>query len=267
MRKVEVIGIGAGDPEYLTLQAINALNRADVFFLLNKGADRDDLMGVRRRICERHIHHNRYRIVEAVDPARPVAGGRYVEALMSWRHQRTVLFEQLIADNVADGEVGAFLVWGDPAIYDGTLQILDAVRTRGEQFDVEVVAGISAVSALTARHQIPLNQPGGSVQLTTGRRLIEHGWPQDVDDVVVMLDPACSFLGLVDQPITIFWGAYLGTPDEILVSGPLADRADEIRHVRSAARARHGWMFDTYLLRRDRDGEGGQADFTLDTGA
>jgi precorrin-6A synthase len=56
--------------------------------------------------------------------------------------------------------------------------------------------------------------------------------------------------------VTIYWGAYLGTPDEILVSGPLAEVAEEIRRVRAEARERKGWMFDTYLLRRTADGQG-----------
>lgn len=255
MRTVEVIGIGAGDPEYVTVQAIKALNRADVFFFLDKGADRDDLVGVRRLICERYVAHHRYRIVEAVDPPRSVEGHRYLEALDAWRHERIILYEQLIAENLADGQVGAFLVWGDPALYDSTLRILDVVRARGQEFEVEVVAGISAVQALTARHHISLNQPGGAVQVTTGRRLVEHGWPAGVDDVVVMLDPACSFRHLVGHPLTIYWGAYLGTRDEILISGPLVERAEEIRRIRTSARSRHGWLFDTYLLRRRRDGE------------
>ena len=36
-RTVYVIGIGAGDPEHLTLQAVAAMNRVDVFFTIDKG--------------------------------------------------------------------------------------------------------------------------------------------------------------------------------------------------------------------------------------
>ena len=39
MKKILIIGIGAGDPEYLTIQAVNALNQVDVFFILDKGVD------------------------------------------------------------------------------------------------------------------------------------------------------------------------------------------------------------------------------------
>lgn len=41
MKQLLIIGIGAGDPEYLTVQAINAMNRADVFFLMDKGASKE----------------------------------------------------------------------------------------------------------------------------------------------------------------------------------------------------------------------------------
>ena len=44
MRRLLIIGIGAGDPEQVTVQAIKALNRADVFFVIDKGAVKQDLM-------------------------------------------------------------------------------------------------------------------------------------------------------------------------------------------------------------------------------
>ena len=50
--------------------------------------------------------------------------------------------------------------------------------------------------------------------------------------------------------VEIFWGAYLGTPDELLVAGPLAEAAPKIEEIRAEARRRKGWIMDTYLLRR-----------------
>ena len=44
MRKMLIIGIGAGDPDYITVQAINALNQVDVFFVIDKGEEKDDLV-------------------------------------------------------------------------------------------------------------------------------------------------------------------------------------------------------------------------------
>jgi len=55
MKTLLIIGIGAGDPDYLTVQAIKALNRTDVFFLMDKGSAKDSLIGLRKTICERFI--------------------------------------------------------------------------------------------------------------------------------------------------------------------------------------------------------------------
>ena len=70
MRKVFVIGIGAGNPDYVTVQAINALNEVDVFFVLDKGAEKEDLDRLLREICERYIKNKSYRTIETPDPVR-----------------------------------------------------------------------------------------------------------------------------------------------------------------------------------------------------
>jgi precorrin-6A synthase len=149
----------------------------------------------------------------------------------------------MIEDELPDGRTGAFLVWGDPGVYDSTLAILDRLP-----YDYEVIPGISAISALTARHRTTLTRVGSPVHITTGRRLAEQG--PTADDILVMLDSRCAFADLADYHI--YWGAYLGTPDEILIAGPVAEVAGRIRQARAEARARKGWIMDTYLLRRPR---------------
>jgi precorrin-6A synthase len=250
MRKLYVIGIGAGDPEHLTVQAIRALNDVDVFFVIEKGAKTADLVALRTEICERYIEHDSYRIIEVPDPPRDRKATAYRSAVEDWRRRRAEVWERLIGDELDEDGRGAFLVWGDPSLYDSTLAIVDQLHSRGAVvFEHEVVPGISSVHALTARHRTPLNRVGGAVQITTGR-LLAAGFPEGVDDVVVMLDGDCSFRHVVEDGIEIFWGAYLGTDDEILVSGPLRDVADQIERLRREARARKGWIMDAYLLRR-----------------
>ncbi len=244
MRKLLVIGIGAGDPEYVTMQAVRALNEADALFLLEKAGEQRELIELRREIISRYVEGSP-RVITAQDPPR----GRGAEAVAEWRRRRADVCERL-AGELADGESGAFLVWGDPGLYDGTLAVLDDVRARGRvAFEVEVIPGISAPQALAARHRIALNRVGGAVQVTTGRRLAS-GVPAGAGDVVVMLDGEQAFAGVEEEGVEIYWGAYLGTSDELLIAGPLADVCDEIARVRAEARERKGWMFDTYLLRR-----------------
>jgi len=246
-----LIGIGAGDPQYVTQQAIAALNEVDVFFVMEKGEEKDDLVALRREVCERFIAEQSYRIVAVRDPERDRTAAAYASAVDDWRRARAEIWERLIADELEVDGVGAILVWGDPSLYDSTLTIMDAILAAGQvRFGVEVIPGISAIAALCARHAIALNRVGEAVHVTTGRRLTRDGLPPNAPDVVVMLDAHCAFTALRDEPIDIYWGAYLGTPDEILVAGEVAAVADEIVRVRATARERKGWIMDTYLLRR-----------------
>lgn len=250
MKRVAVIGTGAGDPEYLTVQAIKAMNRVDVFFLLDK--ESDPLMRIRREICDRYLDNpTAHRFVHLDDPARDRQSPEYKAAVQAWREQRVGVFERALDEELADGETGGILVWGDPSLYDGTILVLDAVLARGTvDFDYEVIPGVSSISALAARHRIPLNRAGEAVQLTTGRRLGTL-LPDGVDNVVVLLDRGTAFSDVTDDA-EIYWGAYLGTDDEILASGSLQECGAEIERIRAEAKERNGWMFDTYLLRRTR---------------
>jgi precorrin-6A synthase len=233
MKRILIIGIGAGNPDYMTVQAIKALNQVDVFFVMDKGPAKEKLVALRKEIIERFIEGDGYRIVEATSPERRRDEGDY---------------------RMSEGECGAFLVWGDPSLYDSTIRIVEAIANSGRhEFDYEVIPGISSVQALAARHRVPLNLIGRSVEITNGRGIAE-GFPNNVDSVVVMLDSQDSYRNLADEDLDIYWGAYVGTPDEILISGKLREVMDDIARVRAEARRKHGWIMDTYLLRK-REGE------------
>jgi precorrin-6A synthase len=242
-RHIHVIGIGAGDPDYLTVQAIEALNDTQVFFAMDKGEAKSDLMALRREICARFIRKPGYRFVELADPPR-AAGGDYRQAVSDWHAARARVWASAIAAELAPDGVGAFLAWGDPSLYDSTLRILDAVAAEVD-IRYDVIPGITAVQALTARHRIPLNEVGEPVLITTGRQLREHGL---LGSAVVMLDADCSF-HTCPAGTLIWWGAYLGTDDELLVAGTVGEVGARIATLRAEARARHGWIMDTYLLR------------------
>lgn len=242
-RRIHVIGIGAGDPDYVTAQAVAALNDTDVFFAMDKGEAKDDLVALRRLICDRFIREPGYRFVSLPDPPRAKTGD-YRQAVDDWHAARARLWAQAIQSELPDDGVGAFLAWGDPSLYDSTLRILDRVADH-VAFDYDVIPGVTAIQALTARHRIPLNDVGEPVLITTGRQLREHGL---AGTAVVMLDGDCAFTETPPQT-RIWWGAYLGTEDELLVSGTVGEVWQRIVTMRAEARARHGWIMDTYLLR------------------
>lgn len=249
MRRLKIVGIGTGDPDHLTLQAVAALQKTDVFLVPDKGDAKAALRDARLRICERHLGERPYRVIDIAIPPRSNEPP-YREAVHEWHAAIARRYGTAMLRDLGEFETASILVWGDPSLYDSTIRIVDALRADGLALDVEVLAGISSVQALAASHGIVLNRIGEPVTITTGRRLAS-GFPEGAGSVVVMLDGQQTFATLDEPDLVIYWGAYLGTPDEILISGRLADVREAIATRRAEARARHGWIMDIYLLRRD----------------
>lgn len=253
-RQVKVIGIGAGSPGHLTQEAIAALRSVDVFLVADKGAAKDELVSVRRAICAQFIDGTEgedYRFVTVTDPVRGPDAERddtaYRSGVADWHAARADRYADVIADLPDDAVVG-FLVWGDPAFYDSTIRVVDAIGER-LPIDPHVVPGISAFQALAAAHGIVLHAVGQPVHITTGRRLAAE-WSPALGSVVVMLDGHLACQALVERApdLVIHWGAYLGLPQQTLRSGRLADVIDDLIALRAELRAEHGWIMDVYLL-------------------
>ena len=254
MKTILIIGIGAGDPDYITMQAVKALNRVDVFFLMDKGPAKQKLRVLREELCRQHIKGRAYRFVEAPSPPRDTTPTDYRASVDELNEAKQAVFEAMIRDEMKDGETAGILVWGDPMLYDSTIRNIEAIAASGRQaISYEVIPGITAVQALAARHGIPLNRIAEPVLLTTGRKLAE-GFPEGIDSAAVLLDGEDTFRRFADSGVhgdmEIYWGAYLGTPDEILISGKLSDVSGEIHRRRAEARDKNGWIMDTYLIRK-----------------
>jgi precorrin-6A synthase len=250
MRKLYLIGIGAGNPEYITVQAIKALNVVDVFFFMDKGKAKQDLVNLRKEICERYIENRSYRVVEADDPVRDPTISDYTTRVELWHRQRALVYEEMLTKELYEDQSGAFLVWGDPSLYDSTLRIIEHIQAAGRLcFEFEVIPGITSIQALAARHKITLNGIGESITITTGRQL-SADLSGAGERTIVMLDGQCSFKNVLDEDLDIFWGAYLGMEEEVLLSGKLSEIASRIEEVRQERRQKNGWIMDTYLLSR-----------------
>jgi len=245
---ISLIGIGTGNPDHVTRAAVTAINAADLILLPRKGAGKSDLVDLRRAICAALLT-GPARVVEFDLPERD-ADAPYRAAVDAWHDAIAAVWAAQIAEHLPDGGRVAFLVWGDPSLYDSSLRIAERLRAGGRSIGVSVVPGITSLQALTAAHAIPLNTLAAPVTITTGRRLRAEGWPAGVETLAVMLDGACAFETLAPEGITIWWGAYLGMAQEALVAGPLATVGAEIVARRAGLRARHGWIMDVYLLRR-----------------
>ncbi|MEK7275473.1 MAG: precorrin-6A synthase (deacetylating) [Candidatus Desantisbacteria bacterium] len=249
MKKIYLIGIGTGNPDYLTVQAINTMRKVDVFFLLEKDGC-EELVGVRKEILEKYMEEGSYRIVTAEICDRKKGGKSYEQGVETWRQQKAGVILELIKHKMKDGETGAFLIWGDPSLYDGQLEILQHILKQGTvDFEYEAIPGITSIQVLAERHKIPLNRIGESIVITTGRRLKEYP-PAEVKNIAIVLDSYSAFKHFKDEDVNIYWGAYLGTKDEILLSGKLKDVIEDIGRIRKEAKREKGWIMDAYILRR-----------------
>lgn len=237
--RLRIIGIGMG-PQHVTPEAADALRGCDYVIAARKRAG-DELLVFRREMARAFG----IKVVEVADPPRDRDNpADYPGAVAAWHAARTAAYEDVLRER---GGTAAFLVWGDPSLYDSTIRVAAELAGRLD-WDYDVLPGISAPQLLAARHRVVLHEVGRPVHITTARRLreaVEAGQ----DNIVVMLaggppDPD----GLGDW--SIWWGANLGTPSEELAAGRVADVRDEIAAARDRAKAAAGWVMDVYLLRR-----------------
>lgn len=248
-RRLRVIGIGSGDPAQLTAEAAAALGSVAYVIAAAKGPD-DPLLAVRQALCDAHGTE----LVAVADPERvrdataTATESGYTGAVEDWHQARVAAYEEVLLGR--PGDVG-ILVWGDPAFYDSTLRIVESLADRGRvAFSYDVLPGLSSPQLLAARHRIVLHRVGEPILVTTGRRLAD-AVAEGNRNIVVMLDGNLACLDLPPAGWSLWWGANLGSADEVLVSGRLADVAAEVRARREEARTAAGWVMDTYLLRRD----------------
>ncbi len=243
MVELWLIGIGTGNPAHLTLEGQAALRNAALVMVPRKGPDKADLADLRHAILGQS--GSTAPVAEFDMPVRDESLP-YAERVARWHDEIASIWSDTIAANQPQGPV-ALMVWGDPGLYDSTLRIADRLSPRPR---LRVVPGITALQALTAAHAIPFNTVAGAVVVTTGRRLRVQGWPEAAETVAVMLDGECSFQSLAPQGLKIWWGAFLGMKEQVLEAGLLPEAAPRIIAARAQARESHGWIMDTYLLRR-----------------
>jgi precorrin-6A synthase len=244
---LSLIGIGCGDPDQLTLAAIRAINAADLILIPRKGSVKSELADLRRTICAQVLTNRQTRVVEFDLPVRDADQDDYRKAVDEWHEAVAATWSREIAKHLGTGGRAALLIWGDPSLYDSSLRIAGRLDPPP---NVEVVAGVTSIQALCAAHALPVNNVGEPFLVTTGRRLRQDGWPSGVNTVIVMLDGGAAFQSLDPRGLHIWWGAYLGMPDQILMSGELAEIGHSIAAARQQARERHGWIMDSYILKR-----------------
>ena len=241
--RVRVLGVGMG-PQHVTPEVSAALRSADYVVAAQKSDD-DGLLAVRRAIAEAHG----VEVVTVRDPERDRDDpADYPLAVRDWHRARVAAYAEVLRSR---GGTAAFLVWGDPSLYDSTIRVVEQLATElGVEYDV--LPGISAPQLLAARHRIVLHPVGRPVHVTTARRLHDDVAAGQTNLCVMLtgsLDDALDVPALADW--SVWWGANLGTDSEELVAGRVGDVLPDLRAARDRARSAAGWVMDVFLLRAD----------------
>ena len=246
--EIVVIGIGTGNPEHMTVEAISALNAADLVLIPRKGAAKADLAELRRAICERYLDEPR-------DPDRRVrhagARRRRPATATASRPGTAAIAGDLprAARRRRAGTRGAAGLGRPVALRQHAAH---PRPPRGRR--ARLRAGGWSRASPACRRWPPATASrstaiGGPVHVTTGRRLREAraGGRVDRGDARrrLRLPRRCRRRTSTSTgaPISA-WRRRSSSP------GRSPRSRERIVEARAAARAANGWIMDTYLLRR-----------------
>ncbi len=242
VKKVYLIGMGPGNLKYLTLEAVDLIKRLPLFLIPLKSSKKTYLTEKRKEILYKIRKDQNFKIVEIPFPERK-RGFQYKKAVASWRRKKAEILIKVLQKEFT--EEAGFIIWGDPSIYDGHIEIFKDVQKQ-IPIEFEIIPGISAFQILSAKHKIPLTRIAGSLLFTTPRRLKKFS--EIKENTVVFLDNYESYRKFNQEDLKIYWGAYLGTEKEVLLSGRLNEVKEKIIELRRRLRKENGWIMEIYFL-------------------
>jgi len=152
--KLTGIGVGPGDPELMTLKAINVIKNSDIIAFPGKSKDESMAFGIAEKAVPEIIEKE----LLAIDLPMTKDTKR-----LRKNHENAAL---TIEKHLKAGENIAFLTLGDPAFYSTFSYIKDIVKRDG--FDTEIIAGVTSFNAVAAKLNIPISLGNESVLILPG---------------------------------------------------------------------------------------------------
>jgi len=227
--KISIIGVGPGDTDLLTLEALSALARADVLVAPADITKRfAPYLGGKPNLFDplqliKHIFRKAHPELSAEEMAERIAGERNAGV-------------EKIRQALHDGKNVAFLDWGDPLIYGSSRWI----RAFFSDDELETVPALSSFNVANAMIQRDIGA-GGSIAITMPSGLKEN--PQLLEAVAKSGDTLAIFMGLkefqelkplfdryyvADTPVALVFSAGVAG-SERLVRTTLKQAVDELK--------------------------------------
>lgn len=206
------VGVGPGDPELLTLRAVRAIREAELVFAPTRRAGGRSMA---LEIAGPHVDANRQRVVIV-----PFPESRSGE---TWKPAA-----RQIAAALGPAGHGVFLTEGDPMLFGSFGRLLSPLRALQPALAVEIVPGVSSVTAAAAAAGIELTDYDDRLAVVPATAT-----PADVEDALRQYE-CVVFLKV---------GGVLGGLLDLLDRHGLLDRAVYVR--------RCGWP-DQEIVREPR---------------
>lgn len=214
--KLYGVGIGPGDPRYLTLRAADVLRSADVIFTV---ISRNASSSVSRSV------------VESLRPR-----GEIRLQMFSMSRDRVTREAQVqanadaIIDELRAGRDCAFATLGDAMTYSTFGYVLDRIRKAIPGVEVEIVPGVTSFATLAAKAETVLVENGEQLRVIPSFR---SDMAESLDfpkgSTTILLKTYRSRAALLDrlareENVEILYGEHLAMEGQTLLTDPDAIR-------------------------------------------
>ncbi|MGC8609393.1 MAG: precorrin-2 C(20)-methyltransferase [Thermoplasmata archaeon] len=174
------VGLGPGDPDYITVKAIDILKRSDTIFVPGSSPDRSISRNI---IMDLARMHNFSSGKEIVDLEFPMTRNHELNR-RSW--EKNV---KMILESVASGRIVSYATLGNPTLYSTFGNILDDLRRHG--VEIAFIAGVSSIDACSSIAGINLARGDESIAIITYSDFLKQN-RIDFDTVIIMKVPGGS---------------------------------------------------------------------------
>jgi precorrin-2/cobalt-factor-2 C20-methyltransferase len=141
--KLFCVGCGPGDPELLTIKALNLIKEADVIFVPTSKADKPSIA---LSIVSKYINKTT-KIINLVFPM-----VKDKNSLKEYWKKNT----NEISEMVSTGKKTLYLTVGDPSLYSTWIYIHRELKNNHKDIEIEIIPGITSIFAFAAESKISL---------------------------------------------------------------------------------------------------------------
>lgn len=141
--KLFCVGCGPGDPELLTIRALNLITEADVIFVPTSKFDKPSIA---LSIVAKYIKETT-KIINLVFPM-----VKDKDALKDYWKKNTFEISQM----VRTGKKTLYLTVGDPSLYSTWIYIHRELKKNHKDIEIEIIPGITSIFAFAAESKLSL---------------------------------------------------------------------------------------------------------------